>query len=107
MDVLENLEELIFDKEKRVSLLPTERYGMVTETYVPNDIHSIVHSIFFIRTNIKGLLLKGECVTTECKQAKSEVSKLVNFLIVAYLELLKQFLSYITLKATYVTTYQH
>jgi hypothetical protein len=53
MDVLENLEELIFDKEKRVSLLPTERYGMVTETYVPNDIHSIVHSIFFIRTNEK------------------------------------------------------
>lgn len=53
MDVLENLEELISDKEKRASLLPTERYGMVTETYVPNDIHSIVHSIFFVRTNEK------------------------------------------------------
>lgn len=34
---------------------------------------------------IKGLLLNGECVTMECKRAKSEVPKLVNSLVVAYL----------------------
>ena len=33
---------------------------------------------------IKEMLLKGECVTTECKRAKTEVSKLVNSLIVAH-----------------------
>lgn len=34
---------------------------------------------------IKELMLKGECVTLECKRAKFEVSKLVNSLIVVYL----------------------
>lgn len=34
---------------------------------------------------IKELMLKGECVTLECKRAKSEVPKSVNSLIVVYL----------------------
>lgn len=34
---------------------------------------------------IKEILLNGENVTLECKRAKSEVSKLVNSLIIAYL----------------------
>ena len=34
---------------------------------------------------IKELLSNGENVTLECKRAKSEVSKLVNSLIVVYL----------------------
>lgn len=35
--------------------------------------------------DIKKILLNGECVIMECKRAKSEVPKLVNSLIVAYL----------------------
>lgn len=53
MDVLENLKEFISDKEMKVSLLPTERYGMVTETYVPNNIRTLIRSIYFVRTNEK------------------------------------------------------
>lgn len=34
---------------------------------------------------IKEILLNGESATLECKRAKSEVSKLVNSLIVVYL----------------------
>lgn len=34
---------------------------------------------------IKKILLISECVTVECKRAKSEVPKLVNSLIVVYL----------------------
>src|SRR5574344_373974 len=52
-DVLESLEELISDKEITVSLVPTERYGMVTETYVPNNIRTLIHSLYFVRTNEK------------------------------------------------------
>lgn len=40
---------------------------------------------------IKEMLLNGESVTLECKRAKSKVSKLVNFLIVAYLIITKTF----------------
>lgn len=39
--------------------------------------------------DIKEMLMNGECVTLECKRAKSEVSKLVNSLIVAYLIITK------------------
>lgn len=38
---------------------------------------------------IKELLSNVDCVTWECKRAKSEVSKLVNSLIVAYLIITK------------------
>lgn len=39
--------------------------------------------------DIKEMLLKGKRVTLECKRAKSEVPKLVNSLIVAYLIITK------------------
>lgn len=34
---------------------------------------------------IKEIMQTGECMTLECKRAKSEAPKLVNSLIVAYL----------------------
>ena len=53
MNVLKSLEEIVSTKELDVALLPTERYGMVTETYVPNKRRTLIRSIYFVRTNEK------------------------------------------------------
>ena len=54
MDVMEILGEWVANENTKVSLWPTERYGMVTERYIPNDIRSIIRSTYYIRTNAKG-----------------------------------------------------
>lgn len=52
-DVMEWLEEGVSRKELQPSLVSTERFGMVTETYIPNNMRTIVRSLYFIRTNEK------------------------------------------------------
>lgn len=51
MDVMEWLEECVSRKELQMSLVSTDRYGMVTETFVPNNMRTIVRSLYFLRTN--------------------------------------------------------
>ena len=50
-DVMEWLEEGVSRKELQPSLVSTERFGMVTETYIPDNKRTIVRSLYFIRTN--------------------------------------------------------
>lgn len=50
-DVTEWLKECVSREEIKPSLVSTDRFGMVTETYVPNNIRNIVRSLYFIRTN--------------------------------------------------------
>lgn len=51
LDVLEILEDIVSHRELQPSLVPTDRYGMVTESYRPNNIRTIVRSLYFIHTN--------------------------------------------------------
>ena len=48
MDVMEWLEECVSRKELQMSLVSTDRYGMVTETFVPNNMRTIVRSLYFL-----------------------------------------------------------
>ena len=50
-DVMEWLEEGVSRRELQPSLVSTERFGMVTETYIPGNKRTIVRSLYFIRTN--------------------------------------------------------
>lgn len=41
-------------EDRQVSLIASERYGMLTEWYFPDNITSILRSVFYIRTNANG-----------------------------------------------------
>ena len=49
-----NCFEKLLTKDYHVSFVPTERYGMVVELYIPNDIHNLIRSLLIVRTNDKG-----------------------------------------------------
>ena len=53
MDVMEQLDTHISDKETKAALLPTERYGTVTETHIANNKRPTFHFLYFVRTNEK------------------------------------------------------
>ena len=48
---LEWFEGRFSDREYQVSLVPTVRFGMVVEIHIPNDMHNLIRSLFFSRTN--------------------------------------------------------
>ncbi len=52
--VLEWFEGRFSDREYQVSLVPTVRFGMVVEIHIPNDMHNLIRSLFFTRTNEEG-----------------------------------------------------
>lgn len=41
-------------EDRQVSLIASERYGMLTEWYFPDNKNSILRSVFYIRTNANG-----------------------------------------------------
>lgn len=50
-DVIECLEKCILDKNVQTSLISTERYGMVTEIFSPNEVRNTIRSIYLMRSN--------------------------------------------------------
>ena len=53
-EVVKWFKEQILSKEYRVAIMPTLRFGMAVEIYIPNEMRNIVRSLFFTRTNNEG-----------------------------------------------------